>query len=181
LSFDPGQPPAPGVGPAVRAPRLLFLLHRRVTIRWCAHTPATTTRGGGYESHTREGRTAHGHRGRRDRAQPPLTVVHDPPCLCVQFCPGTARTHSLCFPAPLSSSEALHSLGPRLRRGQHSLSETVLDNPGGGHKGHMCPGLPRQCWASEHTSVSRTVAWMGREWRDDEGDGRQWWRSRRCR
>jgi len=126
-------------------------------MRPCTHTPATTTRVGGCESHTREGCTARGRWGRHDRAQPPLTVVHDPPCLCVQSCPGTAYTHSLCFPTPLSSSEVLHSLGLRLRRGQHSLSETVLANPGGGHKGHLCPGLPRQCWASErHSGVAHS-------------------------
>lgn len=136
---------------------MLSLLHCRVTIRSCAHTPATTTRGGGYEWRTHEGCTARDCCGPQGRAQPPLTVVHGPPCLCVQFCPGAARTPSLCFPTPLPSSEVLHSLGLRLRRGQHSLTETVLANPGGGHKGHLCPGLPRQCWASEqHSGVAHS-------------------------
>ena len=63
-------------------------------------------------------------------------------CVCSSLQAPLAPTRSA-FPLrcpPLRSSTPWACVSDV---GQHSLSETVLDNPGGGHKGHMCPGLPR--------------------------------------
>lgn len=42
------------------------------------------------------------------------------------------------------------------------------------------PGTTASTLGQRAHSCVRAVAWMGREWRDDEGDGWQWWRSSRC-